>query len=266
MPSKSDLVPPKVDGPNMMLPLENIYGHTKKLNYLLAKVARLTAEETSATILDFGCGNGVAIGQYIIQALPETARYIGVDIHRPSIDYANAHFANQRATFSTNLPELGSCDMIIYADVLEHVTNPSDLLASHSKLLRPGGMLVGCIPNGWGPYEIENWLDKTFHLSPVIAAMNKFIQRALGRHIEATAPYNSDSGHVQFYRRQPFVAMLESAGFAVTDFSNGTFFGAMLSERLMKIGGEQVFRMNANIADRLPQWAVSTWLFSAERR
>jgi 2-polyprenyl-3-methyl-5-hydroxy-6-metoxy-1,4-benzoquinol methylase len=250
----------------MALPLENIYGHTKKLNYILAKIAHLIEKNGSATILDFGCGNGVAVGQHIIHALPEPARYIGVDIHQPSIDYANAHFATRRATFSSDLPELGSCDMIIYADVLEHVANPSDLLASHSILLRPGGMLVGCIPNGWGPYEIESWLDKTLHLSPAISATNKLLQRALGRRIEVTAPYNSDSSHVQFYRRQPFVAMLESAGFAVTDFSNGTFFGGMLSERLMKIGGEQIFRMNANIADWLPQWAVSTWLFSAERR
>src|SRR5262245_32897692 len=175
----------------MTLPPENIYGHTKKLNYILAHIARLTAEGATTTILDFGCGNGVAIGQYIIRALPETARYIGVDIHRPSIDYANAHFANRRATFSTNLPEHTSYDMIIYADVLEHLTNPYDLLASHSKLLRPGGKLVGCIPNGWGPYEIECWLDKTFHLSPAIAAMNRSLQRAFGRHIEVTIPYNS---------------------------------------------------------------------------
>jgi SAM-dependent methyltransferase len=250
----------------MTLPPENIYGHTKKLNYILAQIARLTAEDASVTILDFGCGNGVAVGQYIIRALPESARYIGVDIHQPSIDYANAHFTDQRATFSTNLPELGSCDMIIYADVLEHLTNPRDLLASHSELLRPGGMLVGCIPNGRGPYEIENWLDKTFHLSPAIAALNKSLQRALGRQIEVTAPYNSGSGHVQFYGRKSFFAMLESAGFSVTDFSNGTFCGAMLSERLLKLGGPGAFRMNASIAGWLPQWAVSTWLFSAQRR
>jgi 2-polyprenyl-3-methyl-5-hydroxy-6-metoxy-1,4-benzoquinol methylase len=250
----------------MTLPPENIYGHTKKLEYILAQVALVTAADASATILDFGCGSGLAVGQHIISALPETARYVGVDIHEPSVDYANAHFANERATFSTKLPGLGSCSMIVYADVLEHLADPLDLLASHSRLLRPGGVVVGCVPNGWGPYEIETWLDKTFHLSQAIAAMNRSLNSALGRDAQAAVPYNSDSGHVQFYSRRRLVAMLESAGLSVTDFSNGTFFGAMLSERILRIGGTRVFRMNANIADWLPGWAVSTWLFSAQRR
>jgi hypothetical protein len=60
--------------------------------------------------------------------------------------------------------------------------------------------------------------------------------------------------------------MLESVGLSVTDFSNGTFFGAMLSERILRMGGPRIFRFNARIADRLPAWAVSTWLFSAQRR
>src|SRR5262245_54512830 len=149
----------------MTLPPENIYGHTKKLKYILAEVGRIISADPSATILDFGCGNGVAVGQHIIPALPETARYIGVDVHEPSVAYANAHFANNHAVFSTRLPELGSYNMIIYADVLEHLADPLELLACHSNVLRQGGTVVGCIPNGWGPYEIESWLDRTFHLS-----------------------------------------------------------------------------------------------------
>jgi SAM-dependent methyltransferase len=250
----------------MILPPENIYGHTKKLEYILAGVARAISADPSATILDFGCGNGVAVGQHIIQALPETARYMGVDIHEPSVDYANAHFAHDRATFSTKLSELGSCSMIIYADVLEHLADPLDLLACHSKLLRQGGTVVGCIPNGSGPYEIENWLDRALHLSQAIAAMNRSVNSALGRDAQEAAPYNCDSGHVQFYSRRWFVAMLESVGLSVTDFSNGTFIGAMLSERILRMGGTRIFRLNTSIADRLPTWAVSTWLFSAQRR
>jgi 2-polyprenyl-3-methyl-5-hydroxy-6-metoxy-1,4-benzoquinol methylase len=41
----------------------------------------------------------------------------------------------------------GYFDLVIYADVLEHLKNPWAVVASHRRLLRPGGTVVASLPN-----------------------------------------------------------------------------------------------------------------------
>jgi 2-polyprenyl-3-methyl-5-hydroxy-6-metoxy-1,4-benzoquinol methylase len=243
----------------MTLPPENIFGHTKKLRYILNRIADVIRENPTATILDFGCGNGVAVAQYLIGALPETARYVGVDLHPASIEFASRHFGRSNATFTERLPD--ACDAIVYADVLEHLDEPAAILDAHARILRPGGIIVGSIPNGVGPFELESALDRRFRISARIASV---MARVRGRPSDET-PYNIDSGHVQFYRRRAFEQMLVDAGFHITDFRNGCFFGGMVTERVLRIGGQPLFRGNSAVAAYLPYWAVSTWLFSAAR-
>lgn len=64
-------------------------------------------------------------------------------------------------------------DLLLYLDVLEHLYNPWKALAETAKLLKPGGLLIGSIPNIgnlyilWKimrdqfAYEEEGLLDKT---------------------------------------------------------------------------------------------------------
>src|SRR5690606_13098730 len=103
----------------------------------------------------------------------------------------------------------------------------------HHDLLNPGGIIMGSIPNGIGPFEIESAIDRRLHISSGIASI---MNRVRGR--KDAIPYNSDSGHLQFYRKAPFLAMLGAAGFDVTDFRNGVFFGAMVTERVLRLGGQ----------------------------
>ena len=81
------------------LPLENIFGHTKKLQYILHHLAEVVRRNPQARILDFGCGNGSAVSQFLIAALPDTSSYTGVDIHPESVAHANAHFGKKNAVF-----------------------------------------------------------------------------------------------------------------------------------------------------------------------
>ncbi|MCV3243671.1 class I SAM-dependent methyltransferase [Mesorhizobium sp. ZC-5] len=244
----------------MNLPPENIFGHTKKLAYILDHLRQVAEKNPSATVLDFGCGNGSAVSQYIVGALREAATYVGVDIHTESIAYANKHFGKPNARFTNVLPEAGTCDMIVYADVLEHLDQPLEMLREHQRLLKPGGVIVGSIPNGVGPFEIESAIDRRFQISRRIARARS---KAAGN--TSAIPYNSDSGHLQFYRKKPFLRMIEDAGFHVTEFKNGTFFGAMVTERVLRLGGTPLMRANTAVAEVLPYWAVSTWLFAARR-
>lgn len=247
---------------NMALPPENMFGHTKKLKYIMSRIADVVNAKPDATIVDFGCGNGSAVSQYIIQNLPESATYIGVDMHQASRDYATSHYARANATFQADMPETpAAIDVIVYADVLEHLDDPDAILAGHVPLLKPNGIIVGSIPNGVGPFELESAVDRRFRLSERIAAR---MARKRGEAAPAI-PYNLESGHLQFYRKRPFVAMLRRSGLAVTDFRNGYFFGGMVTERALRFGGSALKRANNAIANLLPHWMVSTWLFTAKR-
>jgi 2-polyprenyl-3-methyl-5-hydroxy-6-metoxy-1,4-benzoquinol methylase len=246
------------------LPEENIYGHTKKLQFIIEQVKgyiRLYGKPIS--ILDFGCGNGIAVSQYLIQ---EGIRFYGVDIHELSLRYAREHFGNENAFFLNQAPQGVQFDIIIYADILEHLNHPFTLLQQHHDRLKEHGLVIGSVPNGVGPFEIEKSVDKGFGLSAGIhlaVRMKKWL-KGCDPHDETILPYNLDSEHVQFFNKTNLYLMLQENGFQIQCFRNGPFLGGPLTERILR--GQWFKRMNSKIGDFLPYWSVSTWYFTAKRK
>lgn len=91
--------------------------------------------------------------------------------------------------------ERSTFDAVICADVLEHLHEPERVLARLRELIVPGGTLVASIPN--------------------IANVGVIAGAAEGR-FEYVDAGILDSGHLRFFTRGTFVAVLESAGFRVT--------------------------------------------------
>lgn len=246
------------------LPPENVYGHTKKLRFVLDALRRFRAGRAAPVrLLDFGCGNGSAVSRYLVG---EGIRYYGVDLHAPSLEHARARLGGEDATFHERVPAGVEFDVVVYADVLEHLHDPVAVLREHAAAMPPDGMIVGAVPNGYGPFELEKRIDAALGISRLLRA-GMAARRALLRRPAPSAsplPYNFDSGHVQFYTRRSLVRTLERGGFRVERFANGAFAGAPASELLL-LRGEAVARANARAADFLPAWAVSTWYFAARR-
>ena len=93
------------------LPPENPWGHTKKLRYFLRQVERLRAQRSATVrVLDFGCGNGTAVSQFILQ---DGVDYVGVDAHEPSLAYAKAHFGSGTAQFTRTMPTDRQFDLLL---------------------------------------------------------------------------------------------------------------------------------------------------------
>jgi 2-polyprenyl-3-methyl-5-hydroxy-6-metoxy-1,4-benzoquinol methylase len=246
------------------LPNENIYGHTKKLKFILTHLDEyMDIHGKPISVLDFGCGNGTAVSQFLIQ---EGVRYYGIDCHEPSLSYARGHFQRENAAFLDHLPEGVLFDIIVYADILEHLENPLAVLQDHSRMLKEGGMIIGSVPNGKGPFEVEKKIDKLLALSAGIRLTAKLKGKLTshGSLRKAAVPYNSDSGHCQFFNRRSLVATLHEAGFEIEQFRKGAFLGGPLSERILPTAW--VRRANSIMGDWLPFWAVSTWYFTARKR
>lgn len=247
------------------LPAENVYGHTKKLRFIREESSRFAASAgkplEALSLLDFGCGNGSAVSRYLVEL---GCRFTGVDIHPPSIEFARKHYSRPNAEFITPDGLSGrTFDILVYADVLEHLDHPLEVLKDHAnRLLNPGGIVIGSVPNGYGPFENEKRIDRLLRLSPALDGLFALRRRLLGKPDRDLPPYNHDSGHVQFFTKSSLFALFRSAGLEPGVFRNGAFMGAPFSEQTL-LRGRRTPEWNSRVADHLPHWAVSTWLFTA---
>lgn len=247
------------------LPPEDIFGNTKKLRFILRAIDdyRATAGRNEVSVLDFGCGNALGVGQYLIG---DGIRYVGVDFHEPSLSFARERFGGPAAEFRATVPDDRAFDIIVYADVLEHVPDPLAIVTAHAPLLAPGGIMIGSVPNGYGPCETEKFVDRHLRLYPAL----RFVKRAAirlagGTPNEAPAiPYNHESGHLIFFTLRSLRRMAADAGFTIARFAHGGFVGADLTANTI-FKSARFVDWNIRIADRLPSWSVSTWYFILRR-
>ena len=95
-------------------------------------------------MLDLGCRDGALTSTY----LPGN-RVVGVDVDRVALDRARRlGIETVWADLDQPLPfEDASFDVVVIADVLEHVRFPEHLLAEANRVLAPGGSLFGSVPN-----------------------------------------------------------------------------------------------------------------------
>ena len=245
------------------LPSENIYGHRKKIVFFQKSIQALyQSVGRPLQILDFGCGSGALVAQYLINCGASEMIYWGVDIHEPSLSYARAHFSAPHVHFVEQVPQDIQFDIIIYGDVLEHLYEPAEILRMHMKQLSSDGVILASIPNGYGGFENERRIDRWLYLTPILRAVYRAAKRILGlpQRPAPEIPFNNESGHVQFFTGRSLSRMVDSVGLTVTRFSHGSFVGADLSGSLF-LRGDILIRLNVWLADRFPAWMVSTWHF-----
>lgn len=143
-------------------------------------------------VLDVGCGSGGLLG-----ALRGLAGYrAGVELS-PTAAAAAAGVADE----VVNLPvdaELpfppGSFDVVVCADILEHLADPAAVLASLGDLCRPGGAVVVSVPN------VANWQARLRLL------------RGVWRY-EPVGLF--DSGHLRFFTRTTLLELVAGCGLTV---------------------------------------------------
>ena len=135
---------------------------------IAARQARFLCKRlpSGGRILDVGCGRGTLLAAVADQ---------GFEAHGMEISAAAAHGADTRANIVI-APGLIEAkypaeffDEIVIWHVLEHLTNPLEVIRECHRLLKPGGHLVVAVPNysSWqSRWSRENWfhLDLPRHL------------------------------------------------------------------------------------------------------
>jgi SAM-dependent methyltransferase len=97
-------------------------------------------------VLDLGCRSGALTGAYV-----EGNTVVGVDVDRAALEEAaKLGIETVWADVDEPLPfPDASFDVAVAGELLEHVRFPDRLVAEVVRLLRPGGVFVGSVPNSY---------------------------------------------------------------------------------------------------------------------
>jgi SAM-dependent methyltransferase len=149
-------------------------------------------------VLDLGCSGALlasrvrALGHHVtatdVVELPETRsrvdRFVRADLDRGLPDEIKA---------------LGPFDVILAADVLEHLREPQRLLSESRGLLAERGVLIASVPN------FGHWYAR---IRTVLGVFD-YDQRGV-----------LDRGHLRFFTRRSFLRQLRDAGFSLTRYES----------------------------------------------
>lgn len=109
----------------------------------LGPIVAAAAPQSGETLLDFGCGTGILLPTWA----GARARVWAADLHLEMARSLARRFALEGVTFvgasewEAAIPD-GSVDVIVAANVLEHVEDRPALYAAFRRKLAPGGRLV----------------------------------------------------------------------------------------------------------------------------
>ncbi len=137
----------------------------------LACIARRIAP--ASRVLDLGCGPGL-LGRYLAEC--KQCQVDGVELYAPAAELARSYLRmvwNKDLQGSLDFLENAEYDVIVCADVLEHLVDPAHLLRQLPRLLSPAGQILISVPNiahqgvllelmaGDFRYGLEGLLDST---------------------------------------------------------------------------------------------------------
>jgi len=207
------------------------YDQKESLDSSHAMVLRWISDRRAGRILDLGCSSGSLAAR-----LRDAGHHVtGVDLvaHEGVKDRVD-RFIQADLDQGIPLEVEGPFDVVLAADVLEHVRHPEQTLDQIRLLLAAGGSLIASVPN------FGHWYPRT--------------RVALGR-FDYDRRGILDRDHVRFFTRRSFERLVTSRGFRPVRL-NGTGLPLEVVDRGGRgssVDGNRLIR----IADRVNRAAVS---------
>jgi len=242
---------------------ETTYGDKRRLEF----VRRVIEITQPRLVLDIGCGTGMRVTRPLAAAFP-AIRFVGTDPDRTSIDWASDH---NRDLENLSFVDLGTAlpdeqfDLVIASEVIEHLYEPVKLLHDIRDRLSEKGRIVLTLPNGYGPSELMALTECILHLSGIQMVLRRLKYLLRGRSMPV-APQDRDtlaiSPHVNFFSFREIVRLFSEAGLHVARATNRSILCGYILDDL--ISSPHLIALNVRLADRMPAWCVSDWMFELE--
>jgi SAM-dependent methyltransferase len=261
---------------NVTLP-ESLWGYSKRLQFIQRAIAGRFPDRARETIeiLDIGCGNGTQVALPLIQ---DGYRVMGVDMDSPSIDKARRLSGDMPGSIFLHgtlkdVPAEKAFDVVILAEVLEHIHEPRLLLADAAERVRADGLVIVTTPNGYGEFELDNRLSRVLHLEDLVA----FLKRTAGRNhnhqngngsvatLNLEEPIasteNHECGHLQFFTLRRLNRIFRDCRLSVIQSAGSSFLsGPMVCRTFGR--SRRFIEWNARVTDSMPLWLASGWFFA----
>jgi SAM-dependent methyltransferase len=154
-----------------------------------------------ATILDVGCGDGLATG--VAAARNRGHRFVGLDWSARSLGQARDRgLTVLRAGLGTSLPiRSDSVDVVIMSEVIEHLVDTDSAVEETHRVLKPGGSLLLSTPN------LAAWYNRgllALGIQPVFSEVS--LRSVFGR------PGSQVAGHLHMFTRRALTEILAAYG------------------------------------------------------
>lgn len=154
------------------------------------QILDMLRDRAPARILDVGCGSG-----WLADSLEQAGHTVtGVDVAEMD-GVRDRMYRFVRADLSQGLPDdIGDdFDVVIAADIIEHLADPSSLLRQIAGLIRTDGSLIASVPN------IGHWYPRT----RIGLGRFDYDQRGI-----------LDTTHLRFFTRRSFLRATDEVGLA----------------------------------------------------
>jgi 2-polyprenyl-3-methyl-5-hydroxy-6-metoxy-1,4-benzoquinol methylase len=147
----------------------------------------------SARVLDVGCGTG-SVSVHVMRNCDATLVGVEPDVSRAAL--ARSRGIDVRGDFLTAdlIRQLGSFDIVLFADVLEHLPQPLQLLNLAKTALGPNGRIIASVPN------IAHWSVRAELLR------GRFVYREWGI---------MDATHLRWFTDANLQRLFEAAGLTI---------------------------------------------------
>lgn len=169
-------------------------------------------------VIEVGCMAGVFAREYKI--INPACMYMGIDIVSDYIDHAKLYcdkylVANIEDLDPSFYDSNSNCDCWIFADVLEHLRDPWNVIKNIRRVIPANGYVLACIPNA------QHW--------SVIAKL------AIGdfRYVDSGL---FDKTHLRWFTRQTIVELFTMNGFIIDEFRSRIFDDATKTDIYPLIG------------------------------
>jgi len=152
---------------------------------------------TAKSLLDLGCGAG-NLGKAL--KLKQSCLVHGIELSRDAVKIAEK---NLDRVWCDNLNRFDPLflkqkyDTLIFADILEHLINPWDVLKKFCRVLADNGSVIVSLPNVAHPWIIKNLQKDLFRYEPAGIL---------------------DITHLRFFTQTSIFQMFYSAGLKITNF------------------------------------------------
>lgn len=177
------------------------------LNIMLDNIAE------GSTVLEFGCANG-RMTKYMSETLKCSVDIVEYDkdLFNIAIQYAETGLCGDISDFSWTKEFVGKkYDYIIFADVLEHLRNPQEVLCACKAFLNDNGLIWISVPNISHNDIIINLIEDEFEYSETGLL---------------------DETHIHFFTKKTAKKMFTEAGYFVA-YEDGIFVRSFCSEQLL---------------------------------